>query len=265
MRIQAHQLTWVADGREIISDIDLDCPGGQVTGLLGPNGSGKTTLLHALAGLRRPTRGQVLVGGQVLHTMRAKERARLLAMVEQHAGTGLDLTVRQVVELGLIPHRGRWSGDRRADRQRVDAALHATRVAHLADRSWQVLSGGERQRTHLARAIAQRPGVLLLDEPTNHLDIAHQLDFLRRVRDLRVTTVAALHDLELAAAHCDRLVVLDAGRVVAAGPVTEVLTSRLIAEVYDVEAVVEPHPTRDRMHVRLDGLVDRSRRAEETR
>ncbi|GAA1914883.1 ABC transporter ATP-binding protein [Nocardioides hwasunensis] len=256
VRLEVRDASWRVAGRTIVEDVDLVCEPGTVTGLLGPNGSGKTTLINLVAGLTRPATGSVSVDGRDLHALPHRERARLVGLVEQQASTTLDLTVRQVVELGRIPHRkGRLPAlDTAPDEHEVvDHALRLADVEDLADRSWQTLSGGERQRTQLARAVAQRPAVLLLDEPTNHLDLGHQLDFLARVRGLGLTTVAALHDLELAAAYCDRVAVLDAGRVVAVGAVADVLTSELIAEVYGVDATVEPHPVHDRPHVRWNG------------
>ena len=256
VRLEVRAASWRVAGRTIVEDVDLTCEPGTVTGLLGPNGSGKTTLINLVSGLTKPATGQVLVDGRDLHAMPHRERARLVGLVEQQASTTLDLTVRQVVELGRIPHRkGRLAAlDVAPDETAiVEEALRFADVEDLADRSWQTLSGGERQRTQLARAVAQRPAVLLLDEPTNHLDLGHQLDFLARVRGLGLTTVAALHDLELAAAYCDRVAVLDGGRVVAAGPVHEVLTASLIGEVYGVDVTVEPHPVHDRPHIRWNG------------
>ncbi|MDT9594273.1 ABC transporter ATP-binding protein [Nocardioides zeae] len=239
--LRAEGLTWHvgrgAQRRTVLADAALDAPVGTVTGLLGPNGSGKTTLLHLLAGLRRPSAGTVRIGDDDLHALRAGARARRVALVEQHAETGLDLRVRDVVALGRTPHRGRFAAPVDDDAT-VGGAMRFTDVDHLADRAWPTLSGGERQRVHLARAVAQEPEVLLLDEPTNHLDLGHQLDLLARVRALGVTAVAALHDLDLAAAHCDRLVVLDAGRVVAAGPAADVLTPDLVARVWGVRVDV---------------------------
>jgi len=251
---------WSAKSRTIIDDISFACAPGSVTGIIGPNGSGKTTLLSVVAGLRRPTTGAVWVGEADVHALKGRERARRIALVEQEASTSLDLTVRDVVALGRIPHGSRWrtSGDVDDSDGLLARAMEFAQVDDLADRAWQTLSGGERQRSHLARAIAQEPGVLLLDEPTNHLDLQHQIDFLGRVRELGLTTVAALHDLELTGAFCDQVVVLAGGRLVAAGPVGEVLTDAMIAEVYAVDAVVGPHPVHPRPHVRWNGVLDRS-------
>ena len=251
MRLTADGIGWTIDGKRILDDVSATFEPMTFTGLLGPNGSGKTTLLSILSGLRRPTTGHVHVDGEDVHAMRPRDRARRIALVEQNASTGLELTARDVVDTGRIPHRGRWST---AGEDVVDRAMARTRVAHLADRVWHTMSGGERQRTQLARAIAQEPALLLLDEPTNHLDLGHQLDLLATVRELGITTVAALHDLELAAAYCDRLVVLQAGRVVAAGEVASVLTDELIRAVYGVVATVQPHPGTGRPHIVWHGV-----------
>lgn len=256
--LSLQSISWRPEGRPVLDDIDLTCGTGRVTGLLGPNGSGKTSLLHAVAGLRAPDSGQVRLGDTDVLAMRPRDRALLIALVEQEASTSLDLRVRDVVELGRTPHRPRFMGWRShaADMAAVNEALVLARVAHLESRRWHQLSGGERQRVQLARAIAQEPEVLLLDEPTNHLDLGHQLDFLARVRDLNITVVAALHDLELAAAYCDDVAVLYSGRLVASGPVEQVLTSDLVRDIYAVDADVEQHPVHERTHVRWNAVIE---------
>jgi len=255
--LTADGLTVRLGDRTVLDDVHVLARGGRVTGLLGPNGSGKTTLLHVLAGLRRPDRGTVLVGDVAVRTLSHRRRARTIALVEQHAATTTDLTVRQVVALGRLPHR-RMLGGPGSDPGAgvVDDVLDLVGLNHLADRGWTTLSGGERQRAHLARTLAQQPEVLLLDEPTNHLDLGQQLRFLSLARDLGLTTVAALHDLELATAFCDDVVVLDAGRVRGRGPVGTTLTAPLLREVYRVEASIDPHPRLDRHHLVWDGHVE---------
>lgn len=244
MRLDAQDVTWFRGGRPVLDNVSLKMPAGTVTGLVGPNGSGKTSLLMLLAGLQSPTDGRVLLDTRDVSAIPARERARLVAFLEQAATTSLDLTALQVAELGRIPHR-----DRNSTASMVAEAMAAAHVEHLAGRKWRTLSGGERQRVQLARALAQHPSVLLLDEPTNHLDLGHQLELLRLVRSLGVTTVAALHDLELAAAYCDQLAVLNEGRLVANGVVDDVLDSQLLAQVYGVRAEVERHPLAERVTV----------------
>lgn len=252
--IEVHGLDWAAGGTEILHGIDATFPAGSITGLLGPNGSGKTSLLHLIAGLRRPTAGEIRIGDRSLSALRGGERGRTIALVEQQASTGLDLRVADVVALGRTPHRGRWPSSTEGAAE-LRTAADAAGIQHLLDRKWATLSGGERQRVHLARALAQVPSVLLLDEPTNHLDLHHQIDFLQTVRSLERTTIAALHDLDLAAAFCDRLVVLQSGRVIAAGPADQVLTADLVREVYRVQATVEQHAAAGRLHVTWSGIV----------
>jgi iron complex transport system ATP-binding protein len=240
MSLSTRDVSWVVGGRRIVDGVTLDVEPGSVVGLLGPNGSGKSSLLRLLAGVRAPSSGQVLLDGADLAGVRRRDVARRVAVVEQQAQTELDLVVADVVRLGRIPHRSTWSPESDADRAAVTEALARVELTEMAARSWHTLSGGERQRVHIARALAQQPQELLLDEPTNHLDVHHQLDLMGLVRRLRMTSVVALHDLNLAAMFCDRLVVLKDGAVVAAGPPSEVLTPDLIADVYRVRAVVTP-------------------------
>jgi iron complex transport system ATP-binding protein len=223
----------------LVDDASFDAPAGSVTALLGPNGAGKSTLLRALAGVERPASGTVTLDGDDLLAMPRRERARRLALVEQESATELPLTVRSVVGLGRTPHETLLGG-RDADAvAAIDEALQTTGMAGFASRDITTLSGGERQRVMLARALAQRPRVLVLDEPTNHLDIAAQLDVLQLLGDLArtgSTVLAALHDLTLAAAHADTVVVMAHGRVVATGPTVATLTPELVRDVYGVEA-----------------------------
>jgi iron complex transport system ATP-binding protein len=234
MSLRASDVAWSRSGRLILDGVTVDPEPGSTLGLLGPNGSGKSSLLRLLAGVDRPDSGVVELDGTALARLSRRAVARRVAMVSQHADTDLHITVREVVRLGRIPHAGLIGGDRDTDRAVADA-LVATGLTDMAVRHWHTLSGGERQRVQIARALAQQPGELLLDEPTNHLDIAHQLEILTLIRDLDITAVVALHDLNLAAMFCDHLVVLSSGRVVAAGTPAEVLTERLVADVYGVD------------------------------
>ncbi|MDO9378373.1 MAG: ABC transporter ATP-binding protein [Nocardioidaceae bacterium] len=239
MTLAAHDVSWSVVGRLVVDGVSLHPEPGSTVGLLGPNGSGKSTLLRLLAGLRPPSAGAVELDGRPLTSLRRRSVARRVAVVEQESGTEQDLLVGDVVALGRIPHHRPWSGTTAADDAAVRRAAEHADVADRLDQPYRTLSGGERQRVQIARALAQEPTDLLLDEPTNHLDVSHQLDLLALVRRTPVTTVVALHDLNLAAMFCDQVVVLAEGRVVAAGPPAEVLSPGLVAEVYGVRAVVE--------------------------
>jgi iron complex transport system ATP-binding protein len=273
----AGRVFWDISGRLVLDDVGVVAPSGAVTGLLGPNGSGKSTLLRVLAGVQQAGRATspsdggapapspgpdpattvpaTSFDGADLRALPRRERARLLALVEQDAATDLPLSVLDAVLLGRIPHRSLLAGDSDADRAAAHTALAAAGAAELADREVGTLSGGERQRVHMARALAQQPRLILLDEPTNHLDIAAQLHAMRVLRDLAadgVTVVAALHDLNLAASTCDHLVLLDQGRVVAAGPVSDVLVPAVLEPVYGVRVDVLTHPRTGRPVLSFD-------------
>ena len=183
---------------------------------------------------------RVLVEATPVHHLPRRGRAQRIALLEQESTSTIPLTVREVVSLGRIPYRTIWGSD--PDDAAIDRALVSAQADHLADRPWSSLSGGERQRVQIARALAQEPDLLLLDEPTNHLDVSAQLSLLAFVRDLGTTTVAALHDLNLAAAFCEHVLVLADGHLAAAGHPRDVLVPDLLREVYGVEADVLEHP-----------------------
>ncbi|MEX5587866.1 ABC transporter ATP-binding protein [Pseudomonas urmiensis] len=222
-------------GRTVLQDIDLAVIPGETLGVVGPNGSGKSTLLKLLAGLLKPTSGTVQLLGEPLAHMPRRRVAQGLALVEQQADTSDAISVYDAVALGRTPWLSALAPFSKDDRSIVEQALLNLDALHLRERLWHSLSGGERQRVHIARALAQRPQVLLLDEPTNHLDIQHQLSLLQQVQALPVTTLVALHDLNQALT-CDRLAVLDQGRLVALGKPLEVLTPERLLSTFGVHA-----------------------------
>jgi iron complex transport system ATP-binding protein len=238
MSISIRDASWKAGGTLILDGVTIDVPQGQILGLLGPNGSGKSSLLRLICRLRPLAGGVIQLDGRDIAGFSRRDLAQRLALVEQQATTEIPMTVLDVVRLGRTPHRGALAAWARHDEEAVEASLRATDLWEKRKQAWRTLSGGERQRVQIARALAQEPTELLLDEPTNHLDIRHQLDLLGLLRRLPVTSVVALHDLNLAAAFCDRLVVLQEGRVAAAGTVAAVLTPALIADVFGVTARV---------------------------
>ncbi|MFD3612262.1 ABC transporter ATP-binding protein [Streptomyces atroolivaceus] len=235
-------LTLTAGARRLVRDVSLTAHPGEVIGLVGPNGSGKSSLLRAVYRVLRPAEGRVRLDGADAWSLPVRQLARSVAAVVQESGIDFDLSVREVVAMGRTPHKRLLSGDTAEDARLIEEALATVHVSELAGRPFDRLSGGERQRVLIARALAQRPSLLVLDEPTNHLDIRHQLDVLGALRRLPATVLVALHDLNLAAYYCDRLYVLRDGEVTASGPPAEVLTPRLLAEVYGVASEVAVHP-----------------------
>jgi iron complex transport system ATP-binding protein len=242
VRLAAERVGFRVGGAVLLDDVDLEVPAGAVVGLVGPNGSGKSTLLRLLYRGLTPQEGVAWLAGRELWELPPRDAARLVGAVPQDQPSEVDLTVSELVILGRLPHQRMLAGDGPRDHKAVAAALAATGIAHLAERSLSTLSGGERQRALVARALAQEPSVLLLDEPTNHLDVRYQHELLGLLGSLGLTTLVALHDLNLAAAYCDGVVVLHRGRVLAAGPVTEVLTPLVVEAAFGLAASVVTHP-----------------------
>ena len=249
MTIRAENLTWKVGSTVIVDNVSLQAEPGRMLGLLGPNGSGKSSLLRLLAGLRKAHAGQVTLDGKDLRQIKRGALARRVALIEQHASTESNVKVSDVVKLGRIPHHPPLGGWTKADDVAVDSALKRVGMIGRREQYWQSLSGGERQRVHIARALTQTPTEMLLDEPTNHLDIQHQIDLLRLISDISLTSIIALHDLNHAAMFCDHLVVLQEGRVVAHGTPETVLTETLLRDVFRVEARIEPSPHHGKPHI----------------
>jgi iron complex transport system ATP-binding protein len=236
MTIAAEGLRAGYGTRDVLRGIDLALRPGLLVAIVGPNGAGKSTLLRCLAGLIRPAAGRVILDGRDLRELDRAAIARRVAVVPQSSETLFPFSVREIVALGRVARLGALALPRRDDVAAVDRALRDLDLVPLARRRVDMISGGERQRTVLAMALAQDAHVLLLDEPTVHLDPAHQrsaLDLVRRLAHEReLVAVAVLHDLNLAAALCDRIVVLDDGRIVADGPPAGVIQASLVTSVF---------------------------------
>ena len=228
------EVTVAVGAVEICSEVSLRVGPGRIVGVVGPNGSGKTTLLRAVYRMLRPRLGRVVVGDDDLWELHPLEAARRIAVVVQEPRTDFEFTVREVVAMGRSPHQSAFARESAGDRRLVDDALAHVGIKALATRSFSTLSGGEKQRALIARALVQEAGVLILDEPTNHLDIRYQFEVLDLVRGVGVTTLLSIHDLNLAAEYCDYIVVLNGGRVQAAGPVETVLVPQVLEPVFGV-------------------------------
>ena len=249
MTLNIYGIGWSVDAQRIIDDIRLSVETGEFVGLLGPNGSGKSTLLRCIYRSLKPDAGTISLDGADLLAMPPRDAARRMAVVLQETSIQFDFTVQEMVLMGRTPHKNAFDPDTTDDWKIVADALAQVNMLDFNERSFGTLSGGEKQRVLIARALAQQSQFLVLDEPTNHLDIRYQLEILDIVRELRVTTLAALHDLNLAALYCDRLYVLREGRVVASGAPDEVVTADLIHEVYGVRADVVTDPRTGRTHI----------------
>lgn len=226
------------NGQLVLRDLSIKIVPGEVFGLVGPNGSGKTTLLRAISGRLSPQAGAIYLDFRKISELAPKELARELAALEQEVSCSFEFTVREIVELGRLPHVGRWQRLSQRDHQIVTRALSVTGTLEFADRSIQRLSSGERQRVWLALALAQEPTVLLLDEPTAHLDLGYQIEIMELIRSLaqeHLTVLVSLHELNLALRYTDRVALLGEGQILAVGEPQRVLSPELIKRVFKAQ------------------------------
>jgi iron complex transport system ATP-binding protein len=257
--LTADRVRFSQDGQESLCDIHFQVAAGELVGLIGPNGAGKSTLLKVLGGLWSGAKGEIRLLDQPLRAYSPREVARIIAQVPQSTTIDFPFTVRQIVLMGRNPHLSRFQLETEQDRHIADESMRRAEIFDLADRMIGTLSGGERQRALIARALTQEPRLLLLDEPTANLDIRHQLDILRLVRvlthDQQLGAVAAVHDLELAARFCDRLVLLHEGTILTEGQPDTVLTPDHLRTAYHVDARPYPDPITGELRLAiLDGL-----------
>ena len=245
-RLSAESLSLAYGDRVIVDGLDLTIPSGAITAIVGANGCGKSTLLRALARLISPRSGQVILDGKALHGRPTKEIARTLGLLPQSPVAPEGIAVADLVGRGRHPHQRMLARFTAHDYDVVARSLAATGITEFADRSVDELSGGQRQRVWIAMALAQETDILLLDEPTTFLDLTHQIEVLDLLTDLNreqgTTIVMVLHDINLAARYADHLFALRDGRVVTGGRPAEVLTSELIRDVFELEALVVPDP-----------------------
>ena len=239
--IELRDVTFGYDGVPAVRDVSCSVRHGEIIGIIGPNGSGKSTLVRLMSGVRRPWRGRIEINGRPLAAYRPRELSRLVAVVPQETTISFPFSVSEVVLFGRTPHLGGFTFESEEDLAAARRAMERTQTADLAHRSIAELSGGERQRVILARALAQEPSILLLDEPSAFLDLRHRVELYDLLADLRqegMTVVTVLHDLNLAALYCQRLVLLHRGQVVKVGHPTEVMTYATLTEVYGTEIYV---------------------------
>ena len=245
IRLESAEISY--GSRVVLEGVSLELRPGEVLGLLGPNGAGKSTLLRAASGVLAPRAGSITVDGSEVSRLRPADRAKRIAVVQQAAQTPDTVTVEETVLLGRVAHMGWLGRETQADREATEDALHRTGTASLSGRRLGEISGGERQLVLIARALAQRPAYLLLDEPTAHLDLRHEARILQLLRDLAHSSglgiLAALHDLNVAARHADRVALLAGGRLQASGPPVEVLTQPLLSAAYGVPVSIFREPS----------------------
>ena len=257
--ISAQNLAYEVGGKMLLGGVDLQADRGQLVGLIGPNGAGKTTLLRTISGILRYSQGSVRLEGSDLMSLSPRGVAAAIALVPQIAPYTYGFTSIELVLMGRYPHLGRFEIEGREDDRIARDAMRLTETEQFAGRTLDTLSGGERQRVFVARALAQQPRILLMDEPTANLDVLHQLkvfDLVRRLVGDGLTAVAAIHDLNMAARYCDKLVLLSGGRVLAEGSPDEVLTPETIESAFGVKSAVYQDPITGSLAISLIGPAD---------
>lgn len=247
--ISAENLSWSADDHVILKDINFSISPGSFTGLIGPNGAGKSSLLRCLYRYIRPSSGQVYLNKQDIWQTSANTFAQNVAVVLQESPSLFNLSLYDVVSLGLVPHQGIFTSSSKTDEVRVLKAINQVGLGHKTQDNFEHLSGGEKQRGLIARAIVQSPQLLIMDEPTSHLDVKYQIQVMELAKSLGITVIASFHDLNLASAICDRLLVLNQGELVLDGTPEEVISEQMISNIYGICSEVSAHPMHKSPHI----------------
>ena len=242
MNIQTDTIQVSFGSKTILHDISLAIQDKEFVGIIGPNGSGKSTFLKCLYRVLQPSGGKIFFDGTELSSLSHRDTALKMAVVAQHSTVNFDFSVLEMVLMGRSPYKGLLDRDQLDDYEIARHALAQVGLSDFENRNFNTLSGGEQQRVILARALAQRTECLVLDEPTNHLDIKYQLELMTIVKRLDATVVSAIHDLNLAAIYCDRIIALKDGHIVCSGTPQDVLSSDTIRHIYGVSAMVQTLP-----------------------
>ncbi len=226
----------------VLKDVSFNVGKGEFIGIIGPNGAGKTTLLKTLSHIIKPAEGSVLLEGSDIHLLSSSLFARRCAMVGQDLVSLFSFTVLEIVLMGRNPYLGLFKQEQKEDMEIVDTALKRTNMSLLKERPIDELSAGERQRALIAKALVQQPQLLLLDEPTAHLDIGYQTDILDLIRSLNIekqlTVICVLHDLNLASQYCDKLLLLDKGKIVGFDSPQEILKYDILERIFNATCIV---------------------------
>ena len=236
--------------KSFITKLNVEIEKGKITTILGPNGSGKSTLLSIFAGLNKPTSGDVSIKGNSIKSLKQKDLAKEIATVHQQNTVPSDITVKELVSYGRIPHKKYFQGNNESDDEIIEWAIKRTGLQSLKDKAVMSMSGGERQRVFIAMALAQKSEILFLDEPTTYLDLAHQIEILELLKDLnnktKKTIVIVIHELNHAARYAHHLVCMKKGNIYSQGEVEDVFNEDMLRDVFGVDSIVISDPITQR-------------------
>lgn len=239
---EAKHLCWQVGQTEILNNLNFSIQPNQFIGVIGPNGAGKSSLLRCLFGKNSISSGSLTFNQKEVSSYSRKSLAQEIAVVLQEPPTHFDMSVFELVSMGLIPRQSLLSFSTPADHDSIEQAINDVGLSAKNQMPFNTLSGGEKQRVMLARAIVQKTKVLILDEPTNHLDIQHQIEVLHLVKAMNITVLLSIHDLNMAAAFCDQIILMDKGNIIQQGDCEIVLSTENLRQVFKVNANIDSHP-----------------------
>ena len=253
--IETRDISFSYNTKEVLTNVSLFLKRGEFLGIIGPNGAGKSTILRLICGILKPKHGIITVSGNDTCGIDRKQLAKKIAFVPQETHFALNFTIEEIVMMGRFPYLRAFQRENKTDYEARDHALMYANLQEFRKRPINSLSSGERQRVVLARALAQEPAILILDEPTSHLDLHHQfaiMELLKKLNKEGMSIIAVNHDLNLASLYCERLVLLHQGKVFEQGSPKDLITEKILKQVYQTEVKVIRHPHKDVPHILLN-------------
>ena len=249
MKLEVKDIKYSIDQKLIVKGVSLGIKEGDFVGLIGPNGCGKSTLLKNIYKVYKPDSGAVYIDGRDLSEMTSKETAREMSVMQQENNVEFDMTVYDMVMLGRFAHQNLWNNDKIREREIVESAIKEVGMEGYEDRSFLSLSGGEKQRTLVARALVQQSKLIILDEPTNHLDIGYQYQIMNILKAQNLTVFSSIHDMNIAACYCDKIIMMKAGHIVKVGTPEEVMVPDMIKGLFGVDTKITENPVTGKPNV----------------
>ena len=249
MKLEVKDITYSIDQKLIVEGVSLGIKEGDFVGLIGPNGCGKSTLLKNIYRVYKPDSGTVYIDGREISEMTSREVAKEMSVMQQENNVEFDMTVYDMVMLGRFAHQNLWNNDKIQEKKIVEDAIKEVGMEGYEDRSFLSLSGGEKQRTLVARALVQQANLIILDEPTNHLDIGYQYQIMNILKAQDLTVFSSIHDMNIAACYCDKIIMMKSGHIVKVGTPEEVMVPAMIKELFGVDTKITENPVTGKPNV----------------
>lgn len=249
LKLEVKNLEFSIDNKKILDDVTINVSKGSFVGVIGPNGSSKSTLLKNIYRVYKPSKGEIIVDGKSIFKISSKDCAKKISVLAQESSTQFDFTVEDIVKMGRYPYKSVFEDYSNSDMNMVHEMIDKVGLKEHLYRNFNSLSGGEKQRTLIARSLVQDTDFLILDEPTNHLDIGYQIQIMDMVKSLNITTLAAIHDMNIASMYCDYLIVMKKGKIIRAGKTEDILTEELLSSLFGVSCHIGINPITSKKHI----------------